>query len=50
MPDVVVVGDPGIPIANRCGEEFQEASDGVLAGVGDERWNGGFRRVRGDRS
>ena len=48
LPDVIVVGDPGVLVANRCGEEFQTAACGVFAGVGDERRNGRFRRVHGE--
>jgi hypothetical protein len=50
LPDVVIVGDAGILVANRCGEEFQEASHRVLAGVGNERRNGRFCAGFGDRS
>ena len=49
LPDVVVVGDTGVFVANRCGEEFQKTPRSVLAGVGYERRNDGFRGCWGDR-
>jgi hypothetical protein len=48
LPDIVVVGDPGVLVSNRCGEEFQEPPHGIIACVGDERRNDGFCRVRGE--
>src|SRR5690242_3351450 len=50
LPDVVVVGDAGVAVANRRREEFQEPPCRMLAGVGDERRNHRLRRLRGEGS
>ena len=47
--DRMQVGHAGVLVANGGGEEFREAASGVLAGVGDQRWNPD-RGGRGDGS
>ena len=42
--DRMQVGHASVPVADRGGEEFQEAARGVVTGVGDDRRHNDLRR------
>jgi hypothetical protein len=45
--DRMEVCRPGVPVADRRGEELQEAARGVLADIGNDRRHDDGRRDRG---